>query len=83
MQRDVYSVERVKSFSDIISSAGNRFLSGDVSARKKGNKRHSDIPYFIPQRFDKHADAIYELWRGKKKHMSALHLCVFQLRSHL
>lgn len=64
MRWDVYSAERAKSFSDIISPTGNRFLSGDVSARKKGNKRHSDIPYFIPQRFDKHDDAIYELQRG-------------------
>lgn len=67
MRRDVYSIEWVESFSDVISSAGNRFLSGDVSARKKGNKRHSDTPYFISQRFDKHTDAIYEPQSGKKK----------------
>lgn len=60
MRWNVYSTERAKSFSDNISSTGNRFLSADVSVRKKGNKRHSDIPHFIPQCFDKDADAISE-----------------------
>lgn len=63
MRRDVYSMERAKSFSDIISSAGNRFLPADVSARWKGNNRRSDIPPFISQHFDEDADAIYEPWR--------------------
>lgn len=64
MRRDVYSTERVKWFPDIISSAGNRSLSADVSVRETGNNRRSDIPHFIPPRFDKDADAIYEAWSG-------------------
>lgn len=69
MRRDVYSTERAKSFSDTISSAGNRFLPADVSARWKGNSRRSDIPHFISQHFDEDADAIYEPWRGGGTHV--------------